>query len=217
MNYHNSMEDYYWHSLASNTTSLQGYCEQIYQHRRAPQSSIAAATIVSAQQQGTMTNQISSTFEEDIFGLLNDQDLAFLAPYYDDNILLPTSERHYSTSSYSASSVGESSISDARSPTLSNPTSPATWWLIFFMKHFNKLSIISLRRYVMPILLFQPKFLKIILSMLHWLIYVTCKNMQCRLIYQTIYLLFLYFGWQQYITTNQKTIYNSTYSQYQIP
>jgi hypothetical protein len=74
-----------------------------------------------------MTNQISSTFEEDIFGLLNDQDLAFLAPYYDDNILLPTSERHYSTSSYSASSVGESSISDARSPTLSNPTSPATW------------------------------------------------------------------------------------------
>jgi len=134
MEYQNSMDEYYFwlqsnsSSPLSTTSSVQGYCERSY---RSTQSSLvpANATANASQHHNIImssSNQFSSNFDEDIFGLLNDQDLAFLAPYYDDHPLLPSlspNSRHYSVSS-----SGEESFIDAKSPMLSDVTSPHSNW-----------------------------------------------------------------------------------------
>jgi hypothetical protein len=135
MDYQNSMEDYYYwlQSNISSSTSVQGYCER---YRSTPSSFVAANAAANASQHhnnmssSSSFNQFSSNFDEDIFGLLNDQDLAFLAPYYDDHPLplLPTSSSPTSSRHYSVSSSGEESFSDAKSPMLSDATSPQSNW-----------------------------------------------------------------------------------------
>ena len=109
MNYRNSMEGYsYWQ-----TPSVQGYSEQMYVQ------STAAAVQVTSSQQGTMT----SHFDEDIFRLLDDQDLSFLSTYYDDNSTLQTTnESHVSMSS-------NDSFNDAKSPSMADSSSPANWYV----------------------------------------------------------------------------------------
>ena len=108
MNYRNSMEGYsYWQ-----TPSVQGYSEQIY-------GQPTADVQVTSSQQGTMT----SHFDEDIFRLLDDQDLSFLSTYYDDNSTLQTNnERHVSMSS-------NDSFNDAKSPSMADASSPANWYV----------------------------------------------------------------------------------------
>jgi hypothetical protein len=133
MEYHNSMDEYnYWlQSNSSSSTSVQGYCERY----RSTQSSLVPenAPLNASQHHNIImssSNDFVSNFDEDIFGLLNDQDLAFLAPYYDDNSLslLPTSAPSTNSRHYSISSSGEESFTDAKSPMLSDVTSPLSNW-----------------------------------------------------------------------------------------
>jgi len=132
MEYHNSMDEYYYwlQSNSSSSTSVQGYCER---YRSTQSSSVPANAPLNASQHHNImssSNDFVSNFDEDIFGLLNDQDLAFLAPYYDDHSLslLPTSSTSTNSRHYSISSSGEESFTDAKSPMLSDVTSPLSNW-----------------------------------------------------------------------------------------